>query len=95
MVASVAEEPRHAPDRRAEQAKTLVGALNLLSRNLPLPPDVFRAVSSIYHGDEPSELQEMVEGGGAPASAESIAVRALSLPFLSIYLNQSVILVWI
>ncbi|CAL9775744.1 unnamed protein product [Musa acuminata subsp. burmannicoides] len=77
MVASVAEEPRHAPDRRAEQAKTLVGALNLLSRNLPLPPDVFRAVSSIYHGDEPSELQEMVEGGGAPASAESIAINGV------------------
>ncbi|CAL9107744.1 unnamed protein product [Musa textilis] len=77
MVASLAEDPRQAPDRRAEQAKTLVGALNLLSRNLPLPPDVFRAVSSIYHGDEPSELQEMVEGGGAPSSAESDAINGV------------------
>lgn len=32
-----------------EQARTLIAALNLLSRNLPLPPDVMRAVSSIYH----------------------------------------------
>ncbi|RZS11085.1 hypothetical protein BHM03_00042378 [Ensete ventricosum] len=74
MAATVAEDPRHVPDRGAEQAKTLVGALNLLSRNLPLPPDVFHAVSSIYHGDDRSELQETVEGGGAPSSAESDAL---------------------
>ncbi|XP_059310581.1 probable ATP-dependent DNA helicase CHR12 [Lycium ferocissimum] len=32
-----------------EKTKTLICALNFLSRNLPLPPDVFDAVSSIYH----------------------------------------------
>jgi len=45
-----------------EQARTLIGALNLLSRNLPLPPDVLRAVSSIYHdggaGEEEEEEEE-------------------------------------
>ncbi|WVZ96235.1 hypothetical protein U9M48_041900 [Paspalum notatum var. saurae] len=49
-----------------EQARTLIAALNLLSRNLPLPPDVMRAVSSIYHdggagdgaGEEGDEEEE-------------------------------------
>ncbi|XP_027362885.1 probable ATP-dependent DNA helicase CHR12 isoform X1 [Abrus precatorius] len=31
-----------------EQAVSLIGALNLVSRNLPLPPDLFHTVSSIY-----------------------------------------------
>ncbi|CAD6272949.1 unnamed protein product [Miscanthus lutarioriparius] len=48
-----------------EQARTLIGALNLLSRNLPLPPDVLRAVSSIYHdggaGEEEEEEEEEEE----------------------------------
>ncbi|WOL03336.1 hypothetical protein Cni_G12056 [Canna indica] len=70
--ASVAEHPPRASDRRAEQAKTLVGALNLLSRNLPLPPDVFRAVSTIYHADSTTEV-ETDEGAGASSSAESDA----------------------
>lgn len=32
-----------------EKTRTLICALNFLSRNLPLPQDVFDAVSSIYH----------------------------------------------
>lgn len=36
----------------AEKTKTLIGALNLVSRNLPLPPDVFNAISEIYFSDE-------------------------------------------
>ncbi|CAN4112776.1 unnamed protein product [Withania somnifera] len=37
------------PDEsQLEKTKTLICALNFLSRNLPLPPDVFDAVSSIY-----------------------------------------------
>ncbi|XP_020216057.1 probable ATP-dependent DNA helicase CHR12 isoform X1 [Cajanus cajan] len=31
-----------------EQAVSLIGALNLVSRNLPLPPDLLHTVSSIY-----------------------------------------------
>ncbi|CAJ1925279.1 unnamed protein product [Sphenostylis stenocarpa] len=36
-----------------EQAVSLIGALNLVSRNLPLPPDLFHTVSSIYHRSVP------------------------------------------
>ncbi|KAJ8565858.1 hypothetical protein K7X08_008434 [Anisodus acutangulus] len=34
-----------------QKTKTLICALNFLSRNLPLPPDIFDAVSSIYADD--------------------------------------------
>ncbi|GAU24878.1 hypothetical protein TSUD_116020 [Trifolium subterraneum] len=37
-----------------EQA--LLGALNLVSRNLPLPPELFNTVSSICYGSEPKPL---------------------------------------
>ncbi|RDX64597.1 putative ATP-dependent DNA helicase CHR12, partial [Mucuna pruriens] len=36
-----------------EQAVSLIGALNLVSRNLPLPPELFHTVSSIYRRSEP------------------------------------------
>ncbi|XP_062179632.1 probable ATP-dependent DNA helicase CHR719 isoform X2 [Phragmites australis] len=57
--AAAAEEAGDA----VERARTLVAALNLLSRNLPLPPAVLRAVSSIYHdggagGEEEEEEEE-------------------------------------
>lgn len=45
-----------------EQARTLIGALNLLSRNLPLPPDVLRAVSSIYNDGGAGDPEEEAEG---------------------------------
>ena len=40
----------YAPDEeeRIDDTKTLISALSFLSRNLPLPPDVFHAVNSIY-----------------------------------------------
>lgn len=37
-----------------EQA--LIGALNYVSRNLPLPPQLFNTVSSICYGSEPKPL---------------------------------------
>jgi hypothetical protein len=39
-----------------EKANVLIGALNLISRNLPLPPDP--AVSEIYHGQNDEEEGE-------------------------------------
>ncbi|KAL7592715.1 hypothetical protein Lser_V15G33809 [Lactuca serriola] len=36
------------PEDHIDNTKTLICALSFLSRNLPLPPDVFDAVSSIY-----------------------------------------------
>jgi hypothetical protein len=60
-----------------EQARTLIGALNLLSRNLPLPPDVLRAVSSIYHdggaGDGEGEVGEAEKEGDEEMAAADAA----------------------
>ncbi|XP_072975768.1 probable ATP-dependent DNA helicase CHR719 [Typha angustifolia] len=80
MATSVENPNTSLPDRVAEKAKTLIGALNLISRNLPLPPDVLNAVSSIYHdaGDASATPEEGVEaeaeaaeeGGGGAASGE-------------------------
>ncbi|KAK3137522.1 hypothetical protein QOZ80_5BG0453420 [Eleusine coracana subsp. coracana] len=59
-----------------EQARTLIGALNLLSRNLPLPPAVLRAVSSIYHDGDAveEEVVPVVEGDAEKVGDEEIAV---------------------
>ncbi|KAL6607852.1 hypothetical protein ACP70R_040915 [Stipagrostis hirtigluma subsp. patula] len=53
-----------------EQARTLIGALNLLSRNLPLPPAVLRAVSSIYHDGGDGDGEEEEEEGEGEAEKE-------------------------
>ena len=45
-------------DDRAQQAKTLICALNLISRNLPLPGDVSDAVSSIYRQHQSDDLED-------------------------------------
>ncbi|URE12227.1 SNF2 family N-terminal domain [Musa troglodytarum] len=87
MAASV-ENPPPSSDTHVEETKTLIAALNLLSRNLPLPPDVLRAVSSIYHAahaDPPSPTpdseaeavvgnlpEEAEEDGDAPSSGDEI-----------------------
>ncbi|CAL9185749.1 unnamed protein product [Musa hybrid cultivar] len=87
MAASV-ENPPPSSNTHVEETKTLIAALNLLSRNLPLPPDVLRAVASIYHAahaDLPSPTPESEaeavagslpeqaeEDGDAPSSGEEI-----------------------
>ncbi|KAM3400734.1 hypothetical protein ACQJBY_005529 [Aegilops geniculata] len=93
--------PEEAGGGDAEQARILIGALNLLSRNLPLPPAVLRAVSSIYHGGEDADQEEEEgaegpslvgdEGGeGDPADAVDAAEEATLIQELedSIYRNQ-------
>lgn len=57
MAAQVAD-----PDPSLSSAKTLICALNFLSRNLPLPQHIYDAVSSIYdapqfpaHGIHPAD----------------------------------------
>ncbi|CAI9118550.1 OLC1v1020137C1 [Oldenlandia corymbosa var. corymbosa] len=50
-------------EEEIEKTRTLICALNFLSRNLPLPQDVFEAVSSIYHEEE---------DGAADAAAEDV-----------------------
>ncbi|KAL9290473.1 putative ATP-dependent DNA helicase CHR12 [Arabidopsis thaliana] len=41
-----------------ETTKSLICALNYISRDLPLPPHLFTAVSSIYHGASSSSLSD-------------------------------------
>ncbi|RZS13242.1 hypothetical protein BHM03_00044793 [Ensete ventricosum] len=73
MAASVENQPPSS-DTHVEETKTLIAALNLLSRNLPLPPDVLSAVSSIYHAahaDPPSPTPESeAEAVALPGEAE-------------------------
>ncbi|CAK9173647.1 unnamed protein product [Ilex paraguariensis] len=57
-----------------EKTKTLICALNLLSRNLPLPPDVFDAVSSIYLSDNDDE-SDAVEGGDGAGGSDGDAIE--------------------
>ncbi|KAK9287937.1 hypothetical protein L1049_016382 [Liquidambar formosana] len=57
-----------------EKTKTLICALNLISRNLPLPPDVFHTVSSIYNGDEDENDGEggFDEGGDGGSDVKTV-----------------------
>ncbi|XP_021910752.1 probable ATP-dependent DNA helicase CHR12 [Carica papaya] len=55
-------------DDPIEKTKSLICALNFVSRNLPLPPDVYDSVSSIYYGEhdpaiEPSGCGSQTAGG--------------------------------
>ncbi|KAL0838276.1 hypothetical protein Bca101_090166 [Brassica carinata] len=53
----VVVESREEP---VETTKSLICALNYISRDLPLPPHLFAAVSSIYHGSSSSSLPPSV-----------------------------------
>ncbi|KAF5752303.1 transcription regulatory protein SNF2-like isoform X1 [Tripterygium wilfordii] len=65
----VAEVEHHQPPQQTspthtEKTKTLICALNIISRNLPLPPNLLDSVSSIYHGsDEPENGVHPQEDG--------------------------------
>lgn len=56
-----------------EKTKTLICALNFLSRNLPIPPDVFDAVSSIYNSD--ANDVDVGDGDASPADVDSLSVQ--------------------
>ncbi|KAI9115169.1 hypothetical protein K1719_014182 [Acacia pycnantha] len=69
------QEQQQPPIDHAQKTKTLISALNLVSRNLPLPPDLFNTVSSIYHGaDDASsddrECEVPYESGDGAGSEE-------------------------
>lgn len=51
-----AEAEAEAEAEGAMEQQALIGALNLVSRNLPLPPELFNTVSSIYHGSDTKPL---------------------------------------
>ncbi|GER44714.1 chromatin remodeling complex subunit [Striga asiatica] len=64
------------PESPLDSAKTLICALNFLSRNLPLPQHVYDAVSSIYENtsidgghDAPADVGRDGEGGDRSGAA--------------------------
>ncbi|XP_078167535.1 putative ATP-dependent DNA helicase CHR719 isoform X1 [Carex rostrata] len=61
-----------------EKAKVLIAALNLISRNLPLPPDVFRAVSEIYNGQNEEEGKDSEYDGTLMKELEA-AIQSFQL----------------
>ncbi|PWA75425.1 Helicase, C-terminal [Artemisia annua] len=65
---SYAPDEGEGDDNRIDDTKTLISALSFLSRNLPLPPDVFDAVNSIYaNGDDvhaPGSDDDSVDDNG-------------------------------
>ncbi|CAI0466239.1 unnamed protein product [Linum tenue] len=53
-------DPQHSPED-VEQTKSLISALNFVSRNLPLPQHLFQTVSSIYL-QEPQDGKAQADG---------------------------------
>lgn len=74
MVAQLESHPTLDP---VQKAKTLICALNLISRNLPLPPDVFNAVSSIYHS---ADSPDRADVDSLDAPSDKVPVGLLSMP---------------
>ncbi|KAK1313760.1 Chromatin structure-remodeling complex protein SYD [Acorus calamus] len=81
-------------DDRVGKAKTLICALNLLSRNLPLPPDVFDSVSSIYSEDAPAGDGEVVvdgHGGALDGDGDRLSDGASTTGISMIDLEETLI----
>ncbi|KAG6664462.1 hypothetical protein I3843_02G081600 [Carya illinoinensis] len=72
---SQSQTPCHQQQQPAVlNTKSLICALNLVSRNLPLPPDLHDAVSSIYFAPEDTEANA---GGGAGPDDELVPRKSL------------------
>ncbi|KAJ6431384.1 hypothetical protein OIU84_018799 [Salix udensis] len=58
------------PEDHVQKTKSLISALNFVSRNLPLPPELFNTVSSIYsdvdNADSDGGAQERSQLQGSP-----------------------------
>lgn len=91
MVAQVAEPQPSAPQRQQQLGpepepaltgtKTLICALNFLSRNLPLPQHVYDAVSSIYQDPGAAAAPDEVDRDVA-ADVSKVSEFAPSFSFL-------------
>lgn len=68
-----------------EKTKTLICALNFLSRNLPIPPDVFDAVSSIYHSG--ANDVDVGDEDASPADVDNLSVRVSCFSILIEIIN--------
>ncbi|CAN0856648.1 Probable ATP-dependent DNA helicase CHR12 [Linum grandiflorum] len=66
-------DPSPSPDP-VQQTKSLISALNFVSRNLPLPPDVLHTVSSIYLAD-PDQDNARVPDDDAAQEGPEISVK--------------------
>lgn len=60
-----------------DKTKSLICALNLVSRNLPLPPDLYDAVSSIYLSPEENDNDADLNDDAVNAAAGSVAHKVL------------------
>lgn len=78
MVAQLEHHQEPQPSlNHVDNTKSLISALNLVSRNLPLPPDLFHAVSSIYFDGQDAEADDL-DGGDQDTDG---LVRVLEIPF--------------
>ncbi|KAL1832479.1 hypothetical protein ACET3Z_002130 [Daucus carota] len=75
MGAQVNEERESSVDDEIQSTKTLICAVNLLSRNLPLPPHLFDAVSSIYNaaGSASAPLDDIENGSDISSEGNLMA----------------------
>lgn len=79
------QEPQLSSDY-LEKTKSLICALNFVSRDLPLPPDLFNTVYSIYSG--PQNVDNGTLDGVTHDEDES--VRVLDILFCSFGLDLSI-----
>ncbi|KAJ8622684.1 hypothetical protein MRB53_031213 [Persea americana] len=74
------EKPKPSPEY-IQKVRTLICALNLISRNIPLPPQLFDAVASIYHsGSDDASDDRPDDGGGDAAAGEGLPAAAVAAP---------------
>lgn len=75
--------------KQIQDTKTLICALNLLSRNLPLPPYLFHAVSSIYHhdADDSAAISGGSDDGAGGSDTKSIHNDTVPVNFSFYFLN--------
>ncbi|KAM7462757.1 hypothetical protein LguiA_030878 [Lonicera macranthoides] len=71
---TVEGDTQNSHQKQIQDTRTLICALNLLSRNLPLPPHLFHAVSSIYNhdADDSAAISGGSDNGAGGSEANSI-----------------------
>ncbi|GAY42579.1 hypothetical protein CUMW_067990 [Citrus unshiu] len=80
------QQERPCPDP-VERTKSLICALNFISRNLPVPPDVYDTVSSIYYGEQEADDDVVHDDGG---SDEGLVPEKASLFNIDLTMMQPV-----
>ncbi|KAJ0033951.1 hypothetical protein Pint_24870 [Pistacia integerrima] len=78
MVAQLEESVTPSLDH-VERTKSLICALNFISRDLPLPPELFDTVSSIYYGHQEGVTEVLDDGVHAADGSDQTAVAEKGL----------------